>query len=330
MKRALTILGLCLAAACTSSAKDASPSPAPAAPAVAPPAAELARSGLEVVAESEAVLTDPARKRDLTVAATYPGGKGPYPVVVYLPGEGRTGEDDRLLLRFWATRGYAVLAVAPKGAKKASSAPPWDARVRDAAFVVDSLPSIGERIPPLAGKLDAARVGVGGHGEGAAAAGILAGATVDPSKTDKGKGLPDPRPKAFLLISPPAAGKGGWTSSSWAGVARPLLVVAGSRETSPKPKGADATWRPDAFRLSASGDKYCLWLPGGSALSATGQYAEPGAALAGRGKGAPTAQGEIALFKDVKAATIAFWDAFLRGDAAAQAFLRTDPKLERR
>lgn len=329
MKRAFTILGLCLAAACASNAKDATKPAAPAAPAVAPPAAELARSGLEVVAEADVVLTDAARKRDLAVAAAYPGGPGPYPVVVYLPGEGRTGKDDRLLLRFWATRGYAVLAVAPKGAKKASAAP-WDTRARDAAFVIDSLPTIGERIPALAGKLDPARLGIGGYGEGAAAAGILAGATVDPSKTDKGKGLPDPRPKAFLLLSPPSAGKGGWTSSSWAGITRPLLVVAGSREANPKPKGGAASWQPDAFRLSPAGDKYCLWLQGGSALSSTGQYAEPGAALAGRGKGAPSAEGEIALFKDVKAATIAFWDAFLRGDAAAKAFLETDAKLDRR
>ena len=129
----------------------------------------------------------------------------------------------------------------------------------------------------------------------------------------------------------------GWTEGSWSSVARPLLVVTGSADQGSK--GQEPSWRLDAFRLSPPGDKFCLLLRGASHNSYTGRYAEPGASLAGRGKGAPSVDEEVAIFKDVKAVSVAFWDGYLRNDAAARAFLDSDgiskesggrAKLERR
>ena len=325
MRRLLLWLSLCLAGAC------ASPSSAPSAssaPAAAPPAAELARSGLAVAAEAEVTLTDAARTRDIAVDVTYPGGAGPFPVILYSHGDGGTGKDARGLARFWATRGYVVLAPShrdPPSAKNVTDPKAWETRARDVAFLIDSLSVVGERVPALAGRLDAARLGVGGHSYGAYTAGLLAGATVAPakgSKNPKTQSFGDPRPKAFLLLSPPGAGMRGWTASSWSAVARPLLVVTGSRDKGSK--GQEPSWRLDAFRLSPPGDKYSLFLRGASHQSYTGRYAEPGAALSGRGKGAPAVDEEVAIFKDVKAVSVAFWDDYLRGDAAAKAFLDSD------
>jgi predicted dienelactone hydrolase len=344
MRRFLFAFSLCLACACAASSKHPS-STAPAAPAAPPPAAELARSGLAVVADAEVTLTDAARKRDIAVDVTYPGGPGPFPVVVYSHGDGGSGDDARPLARFWATRGYVVLAPShrdPPSAKNGVDPKAWEARARDLAFLIDSLPSIGERVGPLAGKLDGARVGVGGHSYGAYTAGLLAGATIAAPKgakapAPKTQSFADPRPKAFLLLSPPGAGIRGWTDSSWSDVARPLLLVTGSRDGGPK--GKDSSWRLDAFRKSPPGDKFYLFLRGASHLSFTGRYAEPGASLSGRGKGAPSTDEEVAIFKDVKAVTVAFWDEFLRNDSAAKAFLSSSEldketggraKLERR
>jgi dienelactone hydrolase len=339
MQRAVLSVLLCLAAACATKGGAPDAAPPPAAP---PPAAELARSGLAVIGEADVTLTDSARKRDLPVDVTYPNGPGPFPVVVYSHGDGGSGNDARPLARFWATHGYVVLAPShrdPPSAKNGTDPKAWEARARDLSFLIDSLPGVGERVAPLAGKLDAGRVGVGGHSYGAYTAGLLAGATIATGKGSKSKteSFADPRAKAFLLLSPPGAGLRGWTAGSWTDVARPLLVVTGSRDKGSK--GQAPSWRLDAFRLSPPGDKFALFLEGASHLSYTGRYAEPGASLSGRGKGAPPADVEVALFKDVKAVSVAFWDEFLRDDAAARAFLDSDglekesggrAKLERR
>ena len=309
MHRCLAILGLCLAAACAS---PPSAPPAPPPPPVAPPAAELARSGLAVAVDAEVKLTDAARKREIAVAVTYPGGEGPFPVIVFSHGDGGSAKDLRPLLRFWATRGYAVLAPShadPPPGKGASDPKAWENRARDLAFVIDSLPQVSS-LP------------ASGHSYGAYSAGLLAGATVDVPKGEKGRSFADSRPKAFLLLSPPGEGTRGWTKASWANVARPVMVVTGSRDQGAK--GQDPSWRFDACRLSPPGDKFCLLLKGASHLSFIGKYAEPGASLSGRGKGAPSAEGEVAIFKDVKAASVAFWDAYLKGDAAAKVFLESD------
>ncbi len=337
MQRFLGILSLCVATACASPAA-APPPPAP--PPAAPPAAELARSGLAVAVEAAVKLVDAARRRDVAVAVTYPGGEGPFPVLVFSHGDGGSGDDSRLLRRFWATRGYVVLAPSHADAppaKNATDPKAWENRARDLVFVLDSLATFAERVPPLAGKLDAARIGAAGHSYGAYTAGLLAGATVDVPKGEKGRSFADPRPKAFLLLSPPGQGIRGWTKGSWSTVARPLMVVTGSQDKGTK--GQDPSWRLDAFRLSPPDGKFCLFLRGAGHLSLTGQYAEPGASLSGRGKGAPSAEEEVAIFKDVKAVSVAFWDAYLKDDAAARAFLASDAlaaesggraKLERR
>jgi len=342
MRRSVLAISLCLAGACASPAP---PSAAPSAPAQPPPAAELARSGLAVVADAAFRLTDPARQRDIEVAVTYPGGAGKFPVILYSHGDGGNGGDARPLARFWATRGYVVIAPSHRDAPPAKNlADPkaWETRARDLAFLIDALPEVEQRVPALAGKLDGAKLGVGGHSYGAYTAGLLAGASVTPPKgprtaAAKPMSFADPRPKAFLLLSPPGAGVRGWTAESWSNVDRPLLLVTGSRDATSK--GQEPSWRMDAFRLSPSGDKFCLFLRGASHLSFAGRYAEPGATLSGRGKGAPSAEEEVAIFKDVKAVSVAFFDDYLRGDAAARAFLESGglaqesggrAKLERR
>ena len=341
MQRAALLLLVYLSVACATPAPPAAEKSAP--PAAPPPAAELARSGLSVAAEADVTLRDEARKRDLAIDVTYPGSGGPFPVLLYSHGDGGSGEDARPLARFWATRGYVVLAPshrdAPSG-QSASDPRAWEARARDLAFVIDAFGAIAEKVTPLAGKLDAERIGVAGHSYGAYTAGLLAGATVIPPKGGKKaekKSFADSRPKAFLLLSPPGGGLRGWTADSWSDVARPLLVVTGSRDQGSK--GQDPSWRLDAFRLSPPGDKFFLFLKGASHNSYTGRYAEPGASLSGRGKGAPSGEEEVAIFKDVKAVSVAFWDGYLRSDATARAFLDSDgiskesggrAKLERR
>lgn len=315
------------------------PKPAPPPPAAPPPsAAEMARSGLAVAAEAEIMLNDSSRARDIPVQVTYPDGAGPFPVIVYSHGAGGSGQTGRVLARFWATHGFVVLApshadsvkgrdptlesVRETAADTAVDPKAWENRVRDVSFVIAASAAVEARVPELKGRLDDARIGVAGHSYGAFTAELLAGATVDLPKSTKARSFADPTPKAFLLLSPPGKGQQGLTEKSWAAVDRPLMVVTGSRDWGVK--NQDPSWRLDPYQLSPPGNKYAAFIDEAGYLSLTGLAAEPGATLP-RGKGrAVSAEEEVAIFKNVKIATLAFWEAFLKGDPQAKAFLGGD------
>lgn len=325
-----------LALACSTS----KPAAAPATPApVAPTAAELSQSGLAVVLDTDIALKDSSRNRDLAVRVIYPEGAGPFPVIVFSHGAGGSARTYDALARFWATHGFVVLApnhadagtavkdpaiesVREPAADAAPDPKSWETRARDLAFVAAATGAVEARVPALKGKLDDTRVGVGGQSYGAFAAMLVAGASVELSKKDKPKSFADPIPKAFLFVSPPGKGQQGLAEKSWAAVERPLMVLTGTRDVGPK--NQDASWRLDSYQLSPPGGKYAVFIEGASHLSFTGLAAEPGAALPKSSGKKASPDAEVAIFKDVKIATLAFWDAYLKDDANAKAFLQTD------
>ena len=183
---------------------------------------------------------------------------------------------------------YVVLAPSHRDAPSAENlADPkaWETRARDLAFLIDALPEVEQHVPALAGKLDAAKLGVGGHAYGvhggAACGSDRVGASVAPPKAPKtaatkAMSFADARPKRSSCCHLRAAGCGAGPRTL-VERRRPLLLVTGSRDGTSM--GQDASWRIDAFRLSPPGDKFCLFLRGGSHLSFTGRYAEPGATV---------------------------------------------------
>jgi predicted dienelactone hydrolase len=333
--RRAPLAALPFALACAS--KPATP-PQPPAP-VAPAAAELAKSGLAVVLDADIALKDSSRNRELAVRVTYPEGAGPFPVIVFSHGAGGSGRTYDALARFWATHGFVVLApnhadptatgkdpasesVREPAGDAVADPKGWETRVRDLSFVAAATAAVEGRVPALKDKLDGARVGVGGQSYGAFAAMLVAGATVDVSKKDKAKSFADPSPKAFLFVSPPGKGQQGLSDKSWAAVERPLMVITGTRDLGSK--NQDASWRLDSYQLSPPGGKYAVFIEGASHLSFTGLAAEPGATLPKAAGKKVSADAEVAIFKDMKIATLAFWEAYLKDDASAKAFLQTD------
>lgn len=324
---------LLFAAACASKP---APAPPPASSPPAPPAAELAKSGLDVVLNADVVLKDSSRNREIPLRVTYPEGVRTFPVIVFAPSAGATARSYDALARFWATRGFAVLMLAraddaaakepPVDAVRESAADAtadpkaWETGLRDLEFVAAATGAVESRVNGL--KLDDARIGVGGQSFGAFTAMLLAGATVDVSRKERARSFADPVPKAFLFLSPPGRGQQGLTEKSWSSVERPLMVVTGTKDSGVK--NQDASWRLDAYQLSAPGDKFAVFIEGASHVSLTGLAAEPGAALPKAGKKTAGAETEVAIFRDVKAATLAFWEAYLKGDASARAFLAGD------
>jgi dienelactone hydrolase len=327
------------AAACASQPSASEAPPPPPAPATA---SELAGSGLAVVEEADLVLRDAARGKDLRLHASYPKGNGPVPVIVFSHGAGGSGKTYFPLARFWATHGYAVLlpthadSLALRGEEPtlatlrdtlssvATDAKAWENRVRDIVLVLDSRDVIGERVVALQGRLDFSRLGMGGHSYGAFTAQLLAGATVDIPKGPRSRSLADARPKAFLLLSAQGKGQQGLTEKSWQALDRPLMVMTGSRDLGLG--GQSPRWRLDPYRYAPSPDKFSVFIQGAGHMSFTGRLAEPGAAplsVSGSGRLAHP-DDEVAIFKQVKIASLAFWDAYLKADAPAKLFLQSD------
>jgi predicted dienelactone hydrolase len=265
-------------------------------------------------------LHDSARNKDLQIRVTWPTVKGPYPVIVF--SHGFRGSKDNMdpLVKPWAEHGYVVIqpthedsiSLMPVGERRnalqtrgANGFATWRSRIDDDKFIIDSLATLEEKIPGLKAKLDTKTVGVGGHSFGAHTADTLAGMTL------ARRSFADKRPKAFLLISP--QGKGAAQGDdAWKDCTRPMMVISGTEDKTPidDPRTTSGpTRRQDPFRLSPPGDKYLVWIDG-----ATHNFGGITGSFRWSGAGTPNAQ----HVKWVQQTSLAFWDAYLKGDKKAK------------
>jgi predicted dienelactone hydrolase len=212
-------------------------------------------------------------------------------------------------------------------------------RVRDVTFVLDALDAVEDKVPALKGKLDRTRIGVGGHSYGAFTSLLIGGVTVN-AGGEKSRSFADARVKCVLTVSAAGTGEYGLTKESWKGAKGPALYVTGTRDVRP---GHDAAWRKEPFNLSPAGDKYLVILDGATHFdfgggSQGGTSAARGGAESGGGSpsnrrpaggrfgggrfGVASRAGQFAPY--VHSATLAFWDAYLKGSAEAKTHLQTD------
>lgn len=276
-----------------------------------------ARAGsFQVETLEDVVLAAAARDRELHLRLQVPAGSGPFPVIVFSHGTGGSKDHYLPLTELWASHGYVTVQPTHVDARNLPPPPDgrpplrdWEVRQADLAFLLASLAVLEEREPALAGKLDRGRIGVGGHSAGAASALILAGAAV--LLHGEQRSLGDPAVRAFVALAPGPPGKV-LTHDSWATLRGPLLVMAGSRDV-PVQGGATAQSRLEAYELAPHGDKYRLWVDG------------MGHTFGGIA-GAAFMRGKVANDDHVRLtriATLAFWDAYLKGSRKARRFLRS-------
>lgn len=142
--------------------------------------------------------------------------------------------------------------------------PQWRERVRDVTLVMDSLDDLETRFPELKGKIDHARIGVGGHSYGAFTTMLVAGTHAS------GLSLGDPRMKAGLAMSPQGVwSKLGLTPDSWRDVKIPMMYMTGSLDRGTA-EDQGPQWRRTAFDNSPPPDKYFVLIEGARHGSFTG------------------------------------------------------------
>ncbi|HYS56149.1 MAG TPA: hypothetical protein VER58_20510 [Thermoanaerobaculia bacterium] len=207
--------------------------------------------------------------------------------------------------------------------------PQWRNRALDIRLVLDSLNDLEHQFPELQGKMDHARMGVGGHAYGAFTALLVAGMNGT---------FADSRVRAAVAMSPPGPSTmRGITTASFATLKVPMMFMTGTNDRGAN-ESEDVNWRKQAFENSPAGDKYFVLIDGARSSSFTGQVSfydvpmQPTTAANPYGqqqqvpqqqRGAMVFGNDRRIFQIVKIASLAFWDDYLKSDAAARDLLST-------
>lgn len=268
-------------------------------------------------------VSDAARSREIPVRVYLPETAGPAPVVLFSHGLGGSRRGCAYLGEHWSARGYAVVFLQHPGSddsvwrteplgermaamERASSSQNFLLRVGDVPAVLDQLDA-WNRQPghALAGRLDLARVGMSGHSFGAVTTQAVSGQSAGPA----GRRFTDPRIRAAIAFSPSSARRGD-PAAAFGSVTIPWMLMTGTKDTAPI-GNADVASRLNVYpHLPATIDKYELVL----------DNAEH-SAFADRGLPRDREKRNPNHHRAILALSTAFWDAHLREDPAARAWL---------
>jgi predicted dienelactone hydrolase len=269
------------------------------------------------------VVRDEGRQRDIPLRVYLPAATDKAPVVLFSHGLGGSRENNPYLGEHWGARGYVVVYLQHAGSDEAvwkdaprpegfaalqreASPQNFLLRVQDVPAVLDQLErwnrSSGH---PLAGRLDLSRVGMSGHSFGAVTTQAVSGE----SYPLVGTRFADGRIRAALLMSPSSPRRGD-PAEAFAKVGVPWMLMTGTKDVAPI-GNADVESRLLVFPSLPPGDK-CELVLADAEHSAFGDRPLPG----DRQPRNPNHH------RAILALSTAFWDAYLRGDAAARAWLQ--------
>ncbi|HMJ90678.1 MAG TPA: hypothetical protein VK530_12735 [Candidatus Acidoferrum sp.] len=263
---------------------------------------------------------DAARDRQIPAGIYYPrNATGACPMIVFSHGLGGTRSNYEYLGRHWASHGFVSVHVQHHGSDDAvwrgSSRPqeamrnatldPINARNRplDVSFALDELTKMNQGGGNLKGKLDMARVGVAGHSFGAWTVLAIAGQ----GDSRAARRTADQRVKAGIAMSAPVPKDS--ARRDYEHIRIPILHLTGTADESPI-GGTSAKDRRIPFDAITNAPQFLVTLIGGDHMVFSGRKA------AGRNASRDAGMRDI-----ICASTTAFWNAFLREDARAKAWL---------
>ncbi len=268
---------------------------------------------------------DEARSREIPVRVYLPADSKAAPVVIFSHGLGGSRNNNPYLGNHWSARGYVVVFIQHHGSdetvwrdepvlqrmaalKQAANLQNTLLRFQDVKVVLDQLTAWQKTEgSPLKGRLDLDKVGMTGHSFGAVTTQGVSG-----QRTPRGESpFLEKRIKAALPMSP-SAPRLGDPKQAFAGVTIPWLLMTGTRDGSPIGEITPES-RLEVFPALPAGQKYELVLHDAE-HSAFGDRNLPGE----NGKRNPNHH------RVILALSTAFWDAYLKQDAAAKQWLDGD------
>jgi len=245
--------------------------------------------------------------------------------VLFSHGLGGSREGSAFLGRHWAARGYVAVFLQHPGSdgsvwrgkpvgermaamEEAANGPNFLLRVKDVPAVLDQLAAWQtEAGHALCGRLDLARVGMSGHSFGAVTTQAVSGQAFI-----GGRDLfTDGRIKAALVLSPSSPRRGDPTRA-FGGVRIPWMLMTGTRDVAPIGH-ADVASRLAVFPALPTGDRYELVL-----------HEAEHSVFTDRSLPGESGRRNPNHHRVILALSTAFWDAHLRQDAAALAWLQGD------
>ena len=268
---------------------------------------------------------DPARDRDVPVKIYFPhSGDGPFPLIIFSHGLGGSREGYEYLGRHWASYGYVSVHLQHHGSDAAvwQNTQPMESmrqaikdpanavnRARDVSFAIDKMENMNRESGALKGRIDLRHVGMAGHSFGAWTTLAIAG-EVFFGPLGGETSLADPRVKAAVAMSAPVPTKDkDRLDKIYAKIKIPCLHMTGTLDDSPLGETAAKDRRLPFDHINAA-DQYLIIF--NSAVHMTF------AAL----RASPELQKKDALFHDlICISSTAFWDAYLKNDAAAKKWL---------
>ncbi len=290
----------------------------PVMPAQAPatsPRTYKAEPGPSIVTATLLDWHDAARSRQVPVKIYAPAtGQGPFPVIVFSHGLGGSREGYEYLGRHWASWGYVSVHVDHQGSDTAAlkkggrllknlreaAGDPRNAVARplDVRFVLDRLEKLNQGGSPLSHRLDLTRIGMAGHSFGSWTTMAVAG---------QGGTFAEPRVKAAIAMSTPAPRQKDY-DRVYRDVHIPILHMTGTEDDSPIGETRAAERRIPYDHIQGA-DQYLVTFQGGDHMVFSGRLMQ-----AERPK-------DPVFHSLILQGTTAFWDAYLKGDAAAKAWL---------
>jgi predicted dienelactone hydrolase len=268
-------------------------------------------------------LMDPARNRDIPLRFYLPAEKKMGPVVLFSHGLGGSRQGSAYLGRHWAASGYVAVFLQHPGSddslwkdkpmaqrlaavKAGGSLANFKLRVEDIVAVLDALPGWHtDPKHPLVGRLDVQKVGMSGHSFGAITTQAVAGQKA--GRFD----FTDKRIRAAIPMSP-SLPRLGTPAEAFGQVAVPWLLMTGTHDVA-----IVADFTPESrlqlFPALPAGGKYELVL-NGAEHSAFTETPLPG----------DSQPRNPNHHRAILALSTAFWDANLRGNAEAKAWLEAE------
>jgi predicted dienelactone hydrolase len=266
---------------------------------------------------------DAARDRDIPLRIYLSTNTVPAPVILFSHGLGGSRTGSVFLGEHWAARGYVAVFLQHPGSdesvwknvpmqdrmramNQAASLGNFLLRVQDVPAVLTQLGIWNaDKTNQLANRLDLNKVGMSGHSFGAVTTEAVSGEALPAG----GQKFTDPRIKAAVVFSP-SAPRAGSAAKAFGEVKVPWMLMTGTKDTAPI-GNADLKSRLAVYPALHGAPKYEVVLHNAEHSVFTDR-ALPG----------DRAPRNPNHHRVILALSTAFWDAYLRGDAEALAWLK--------